>query len=311
MANTVIKATRIVRAAQLLLAREIVLPRLFATDLSKRDFVGAFNDTVTLSIPAKMVARTRVMRANTALTFDEFAESKVDVKLDTHVYKGINIRDEELTLDINDFAAQVLAPQMVGVAEALENMIATALAAADPHADPIPFTEGTDDPYDIAVDASVAMNKLNLPRSGRVLLLGANVEGAFLKGDKVARVDQSGTDSALRDAKLTRIAGFDVYGSNAIDPDAAYAADRYAIAWGGFAPDIPQGAPFGAVVPMAAGGVPAMRYLRHYNPNATNGPVDQSLVDLFAGAHSLEEDPDGDTNFENYHIVPIDFTAES
>jgi hypothetical protein len=311
VANTVIKATRIVRAAQLLLLRELVLPRLVFTDLSKRDFVGAANDTVSLSVPAKLSARSRVMRANTALTFDEFTEHKVDVTLNTHVYKGLNIRDEELTLDIQDFTAQVLAPQMVGVAEGLEDLIATTLAAADPHADPIPFTEGTDEPFDVAVDAAAALNKMNVPRSGRTLLLGANVEAAFMKSDKLSRVDQSGSDSALRDAVLTRVAGFTVVGSNAIDADAAYAFDRYAVAFIAVAPDIPQGAPFGAIVQPGAAGLPGLRYIRHYNPNATNGPVDQSLVDAFAGAKSVEEDPDGDTNFENYHIVPIDFTGES
>jgi hypothetical protein len=130
VANTIIQASRVVRAAQLLLAREIVLPKLFSTDLTKRDFVGAKNQTVTLSIPAKVSSRSRTMFANTALVFDELGETSVDVKLDTHVYKGINIRDEDLTLTIQDFAAQVLAPQMVGVAEGLENMIATALAAS-------------------------------------------------------------------------------------------------------------------------------------------------------------------------------------
>jgi hypothetical protein len=311
VANVVIKASRVVRAAALLLQREIVLPRLAYTDLQKADFVGAANDTVSLSIPAQMSSRTRVMRANTALTFDELTETKVDVKLDTHVYKGLNIRDEELTLDITDFAAQVLQPQIVAVAEGLENMLAAAYAAADPHADPIPFVEGTDDPYDVAVDAFTAMNKLKLPLGGRYLLLGANVAGAFLKSDKLSKVNESGNSDALRDATITRVAGFNVVQSLAIDPDAGYACDRFAVAWIALAPNVPDGAPDGGVTRPAAGGLPGLRYLRHYNPNATNGPVDQSLVDAFAGAKSVEEDPDGDANFENYHIVPIDFTGES
>lgn len=311
MANVTIKASRVVRTAALLLHREIVLPRLCFTDLRKSDFVGAKDDTVTMSIPARFSSRSRVMRSDTALTFDELTETSVDVKLTTHVYKGLNIRDEELTLDINDFAGQVLQPQIVSVAEGLEDLIAAALAAADPHADPIPFVEGTDQAFDVAVDAAIAMDKLLMPRAGRTLLLGSNIAGAFLKDDKLSKANESGQTDALREATITRTAGFNVVTSQAIDPDAGYAMDRFAIAWIAVPPDVPAGAPFGASTPPAAAGIPGLRFLRHYNPNATNGPVDQSLVDCFAGAKSVEEDPDGDTNFENYHLIPIDFTGES
>lgn len=118
MANTFIKAQQIVDAAALLLQREIVLPRLVWTQPSA-DFVGALDDTVTLRVPAVLDARSRVLRSTTALVADELTETSVPVALDTHVYQLLNITDEQLTLDIRDFASQVLAPQMRAVAEGL------------------------------------------------------------------------------------------------------------------------------------------------------------------------------------------------
>jgi hypothetical protein len=299
VANEIIKGQQIVDAAVLLLQREIVLPRLVWRQ-ADANFVGQLDDTVTLRVPAVLDARTRTMRSNTALTFDEFSETSVPVKLDTHVYNGIKIRDEELTLDIRDFAVQVLNPQIRAVAEGLEVVVADALAAADPDAADVDFDEGTDEPFDVLVDARKALNLLNVPMAGRVFLAGANVEAALLKSEKFNRVDQSGTADALQEATLNRIAGFTVVTSNAIDPDEAWAFHATAVAFGIVAPALPQGAASAART--ALDGL-AMRYLRDYAPENSTGPVDRSLVDAFAGAASVEEDG------TNKRIVHINFTG--
>ncbi len=303
MANEYIQASQVVNAAVLLLQREIVLPRL-VWRMADANFQGALDDTITLRVPAVLDARTRVMRSTTALTFDDLTETAVPVQLNTHVYSGVKIKDEELTLDIRDFAAQVLAPQIRAVAEGMEDAVATALAAADPEATDIPFVEGTDEPFDVLVDARRELNLLNVPMGDRVFLAGANVEAALLKSEKFNRVDQSGTDDALREATLNRIAGFTIVTSNAIDPDAAYAFHRTAIALGMVAPALPDGAASKARV--ALDGL-AMRYLRDYAPENSTGPVDRSLVDAFVGATSVE---DGEGTTTNKRLVKIDFTPE-
>jgi hypothetical protein len=309
VANAFIKAAQIVQAAALMLQREVVLPRLIFQQPGNA-FVGALNDTITLRVPAILSARTRTMRAASGLTADDLTETSVPVTLDTHVYQLLNITDEQLTLDIVDFAVQVLNPQMRAVAEGLEDVIAAALDAASSIHSGIGFIEGTDEPYDVAVDASQALNELNVPRSGRFLLLGSAVEAAFLKSDKLSKVNESGSDSALRDAVITRVAGFTVIGSNAIDSDKAYAFHQLAIAGAVVAPSLPEGASMAArVVEQAMG----LRYLRDYNPTNSTGPVDRSLVDAFAGAASVEQPPPDDPNgiVANRRLVKIDFTETS
>lgn len=304
MANETIKAAQIVEAAVLLLQREIVLPRLVWRQ-ADANFVGALDDTITLRVPAVLDARTRTMRSNTALTFDEFAETAVPVKLDKHVYNGLKIRDEELTLDIRNFASQVLAPQIRAVAEGMEDVIATALAAADAEATSIDFVEGTDEPFDVLVDARRKLNLLNVPMEGRVFLMGANVEAAVLKDDKINQVNTSGTDDALREATINRLSGFTLVTSNAIDPDAAYAFHRTAIALGMVAPSLPDGAASKARVSLEG---LAMRYLRDYAPENSTGPVDRSLVDAFVGAASVEDGEEGSET--NKRLVHINFTGQ-
>ena len=303
MANEFLKAQRIVDAANLLLQREVVLPRL-VTRFGITDFFGQLDDTVTRRVPAVRTAKTRTMRSNTALTAEDLAETKVDITLDTHVYDLLNITDEQLTLDIRSFAAQVLAPQIRGVVEGMENALAATIESATFEADAVSGT----DPFDVAVDASIALNQQNVPRSGRVLLLGANLEGAFLKSDKLSKVNESGSSDALRDATITRVAGFTVVGSNAVDPDFGAGFHASAFALGVVAPQVPAGATMGAQ--SSSDGL-ALRYLRDYNPTNSTGPVDRSLVDAFVGAASVDEvigEDDGDPIYANRRGVLVSIT---
>ena len=314
MANTVIKATQVVQMARLLLQREIVLPRLVWSDFTKQQFQYAYNDTVTMAVPAVMSARTRTLRSTTGLTADEFAETSVDVKLDTHVYKLLNLTDENLTLDIRDFGTQVLQPQIRSVAEGLEGVIATELAAAPvTAAQTVNFAQGTDDPYKVLLAARKILNDFNVPMNDRVFAVGSGVELALLEDDRIAKssIDAIQRD-ALVDAQVGRVAGFNIVTSNALAEDEAYAFHRTAVAFGAFAPNVPQGATSGAQTSSEGIG---MRYIRDYNPTNSTGPVDRSLVDAFAGAQSVNDalaDLDaGGTADDPYNrrLVKINFTA--
>lgn len=284
MANTFIKAAQIVNAAALLLEREIVLPRLVFTQPSA-NFVGALNDTVTLRVPAVLDSRSRTMRSSTALVADDLTETSVPVALDTHVYQLLNITDEQLTLDIVDFARQVLAPQMRAVAEGMEDVIASefqsATAAGLVSVD-ISTPPSSGEAYGILIEARRILNQNNVPRSERAVVLGSELEAWFLQ-DPIINNHNSGNTSALEEATLNRIAGFTIVGSNAVSPEEGYAFHRAAIAFANVAPALPAGA---SMAERTATETLALRYLRDYNPTNATGPVDRSLVDAFVGAAS-------------------------
>jgi hypothetical protein len=305
VANEFIKADQIVMAANLLLQREIVLPRLVFQQPGNA-FVGSLDDTITLKVPAVLRSRTRTMRSSDPLIADDLTETKVPVKLDEHVYQLLNITDEQLTFDIIDFTRQILAPQMRAVAEGLEDVIGDALAGATPFADDVVIAGGDHPGWDALVDAGAALNKLNVPRANRVLLVGADVEALLLKEDIFVKANESGSTDALQEARLARKAGFDVIGSNAIDPEAAFAFHQLAIAAAVVAPALPDGATMKSrVVEQGMG----LRFLRDYNPTNSTGPVDRSLVDAFAGAASVDQAPpdDPDGTAENRRLVRVDF----
>jgi hypothetical protein len=281
MANTFIKATRIAAAALGLLEREIILPGLVWRDAGG-DFRGAGGDTISIKVPARTQARTRALRGARGsssegtgiITMDDLTETKVDVTLDTAVYSAVPVTDEELTLDLVDFGAQILEPQVRAVAEGVENAVAAEMTGAT-YATNLTFD--STDPWKTLVDAYTALNKSNIPREGRAVVVGADVENAILKSEHLARVDHSGSDAALRRAELGRLAGFPIYTSNAIPSNLAFAFHKTAYVLGMRAPMKPDGVPYGA---STSGHGLSMRWLRDYD---FRNVQDRSLVDTYIG----------------------------
>lgn len=279
MANSFIKAEKVIRTILGMLEREIVLPGLVWRDAAG-DFSGAKNDTVSIRVPAYANARTRQLRGGTPITVDELTESKVDVTLDTDVYKAVGISDEELTLDIESFGEQVLNPVVTSVARGVEDLVVAEMTGATyantVDADP-------DDPYDGIVDARKALLDARVPMSGLVLAVGSSFEAAVLKSDRFARVDASGSDSALRDATIGRVAGFQTVTVPALPPESAFAFHRTAYVLGMRAPVVPEGASWGASQSFAG---LAMRALRDYDFLNVR---DRLLADVFAGTAITED----------------------
>lgn len=182
MANAFLKAAQIARQAIGLLQRETVLPRLVWADAID-DWRGALNDTVSIRVPAYLTARTRAMRSGAALTADDLAETKVDVTLDTHIYEYLRIMDEELTLDITNFGAQVTQPAVQAVARGLEDALVSEISGATYPAARTIEVDNTN-PYDSIVDARKALSDANVPFAQRVLVVGSQIEARLLKSDQ-------------------------------------------------------------------------------------------------------------------------------
>lgn len=304
MANSYLKAEKISATAIGLLQREIVLPGLVWTNAAG-SFKGAAGDTITMRVPARTQARSRTLRGargtasegNGIIQMDELTEHSVDVVLDEAIYSAIPTTDEELTLDITDFAAQILAPQVRAVAEGLENKVADEMVNATyantvtiPHSKLPDGTTADTANWDVfrgLVSARKLMNMANLPQNDRIIVVGPGMEEAFLNDSHLNRFDASGDSgpgSALRDATLGRIAGFNqVVVSNALPANFGVAYHRTAFVLNLQAPAVPTGVPFGSS--QSYQGL-AMRYIRDYD---FRNVQDRGLVDLYAGTNIIAD----------------------
>jgi hypothetical protein len=289
VANSFIKADRIAAQALGLLEREIIIPALVWRNAGG-DFAGAAGDTITIRVPARTTARTRTLRGARPttsegagiITMDEMTETSVDVTLDTDVYSAVPITDEELTLDITDFGAQIAEPQIRAIAEGIENAVVAEMTGAT-YGTTVTGVTSTN-VYEKIVDARVALNKANVPMAERYLVVGSDFEGILLKSDDLHQVDHSGSSSALRDAVIGSIAGFSqVVVSNALPANQAYAFHRTAYVLGMRAPAIPAGASFGAS--RSAFGL-SMRWIRDYD---FRNVQDRSLFDVYIGTNVVAD----------------------
>lgn len=258
--STFLKAERIVSAALGLLARETVFPRLVWRDAAG-DFAGAKDDTISIRLPAYASARTRDLRSGDTRTRDNLVERKVDVTLDTDVYKDVRLTDEELTLDIRDFGEQVLAPIVSGHARKLEDLLVDTIQAAT-YAKSISYTYSSGDAWkDLIVSARELLNKARVPMQGRVLAVGSGIETEMLRTDLFVKANESGGTSALSEASIGRKAGFEIISVPSLGPDEAYAFHRTAYVMSQRAPIVPAGAPFGASLSHDGFAIRAVRVL--------------------------------------------------
>lgn len=288
MANSFLKAEQIAAQALGVLKREIVLPALVWRD-AFRDWKGKKNDTITIRVPSYTNARTRNLRAGTALVADDLSETSVSVSLDTHVYELLNITDENLTLDITDFGSQVTQPAVEAVVRGVEDAVVTEMQGAAIPASRTIEVDNTD-PYDSLIDARKALNDANVPFDRRALVVGSAIEAKILKSDHLSHFDQSGSSEAFREATIGRIAGFTAMTSNALDPDEGYAFHASAFALGVATPEKPRGATWGATA--SQNGL-TIRVLQDYDPTYAQ---DRHLTDLFIGTGTTTDQGYFDAN---------------
>ena len=260
MANSFIKATKVVNTALGVLMRETVLPQLVWRDAAG-DFAGVYGDTVTIRVPAYIVARTRALRSSGPLVMDDLSETSVDVKLDTDVYKGINVTDENLTLDIVDFSAQVLSPILRSIVVGVEDELAGSISDAT-YALTGTFSEAA--PLHSVLDARRQLNDCYVPSSGRALVVGSQIEQIILEDLASRPVAAPAEQNALTDATIsTNYGGFHVVLANGIAPDECFAIHKTAFVLSSRAPFVPDGASWGAT--QSNGGF-AIRVIKDYDP---------------------------------------------
>lgn len=282
MPNVFIKAETIINTALGLLQREIVIPNLLWLN-GLGEFAGAKDDTISIRVPGRLGSRTKKLRATGAdrkIQTDSISQTKVDVTLTDDVYNAVKITDEEMTLDIKDFGVEILNPQVRGVAEGLENGAVDCMRDATYQGTVIIDKAKV---FDSFVDARKALNDENVPFAQRGAVVGSGIEAAILKDPNFKQADQAGSDSALREAVIGKIAGFTIVVSNALDDDEGYVFHKTAFVMVTRSPVVPDGAKFGK---SASFQNLAMRWIRDYDFEDT---TDRSLVNAYVGYKHVEE----------------------
>jgi hypothetical protein len=242
------------------------------------DFASGAAGKAYLKVPGALTARARSLRDKmTAVVFDEIAEDRVSVDLSTHLVSAVKIGDAELSLDVRDFSAQVLKPQVEAVVDGIETAIADVIA--DIEATDVSEDYDDETPTKIFTLGRRALRNrgVDVANDDLVAYVGGNVVDVLLDSGALD-FSKTGDADALRKGSLGRIAGFQCVESGRIGADEVVFATKSGIFLATKAPAIPEGANFGAVV--TAEGL-TLRYLRDYSADYL---VDRSVVSTFVGA---------------------------
>lgn len=277
--SSFLKPTVIVQTALGLLLRELTIPALVWRD-PVGDFAGAFDDTISIRLPAYVTANERALRSGASRSKSALFERKVDLTLDTDIYLDVPITDEALSLDIRDFGMQVLNPMTEAIGRKIEDKMVDVIENAS-YENSIALDTSTDQPYEtVAVPARTFLNQARVPKGGRSLVCGSALEAAFLTDPQFIRADHIGpsAEQTTREGFIGRVAGFDVYSSPAIDSDKGYAFHQTAYALSNRAPAVPAGAPYGASESYQG---LALRTVRVFDPDAVE---DRLVMDSWLGA---------------------------
>ncbi|USL85085.1 major head protein [Arthrobacter phage SWEP2] len=263
-----------------------LVSRNFANDLMAGGKGGA---PIAIKIPTTLIARERGIDDVTSnIVMDEIAETSVTLNLSrVHDYSAVPLSEADLTLNLTDFAAQVLGPQAEAIVDALEHKVATALLAVpetelmDGAAVPAPIAYDPADPTKYFTQIRKTLRKNGVALNGLQMIVGAEVYANLLDAKALEDASASGSTAALREGGVGRVRGFNVVESTRVPDTEILAFHRDAVTLATRAPVTPRGASFGASV--AEKGF-SLRWIRDYLVDKT---VERSFVSTFSGVAIL------------------------
>lgn len=286
MAHIFEKAEKIAGVALGILQRTIVLPNLFSNRYGIADFKGAKGDVVNVKRPAILVAQDAGFRDRNPIVYQDLVQSRIQVKLSRYPIVPVQLSDEELTLDIENYSQDVTVPQVRALVEDFENTIADTLGGAT-FVHEVNYAPGAD-PRKIAIQARKLLNGSNVPANGRYWIVGSEVSAEIASFDKLLDVDTAGLPEAVREGVVGRLAGFTIVESNALDGDESYFVHNSALALAYVAPAAPKGATSSAIA--IEGGL-SVRQLFDYDSDTLH---DRSILGVFTGGSVVTDPQIGD-----------------
>ena len=285
MANTLWTPEQAARSTLAALRYLTTLPRTVRQDFSA-EFVPGVGNVVNILNPISAGTARVYTAANRAardaIVFDDLSQDTIPVTITDQVYKAVRLPDDFATFDLVSLEQQVLRPQAESVVDGVTAPLLTEMNAVAIDAGvPLLAADGSN-ALDVLIELRAVLNARKVPMNDRFFAITPAAEAAFLRLDQLQKVNESGTDGVLREAIIGRLFGFTIVVDPGLTRSVAYHRDAFAHVT---RPSRnPEGAAKSATV--AQDGF-ALRWLQHYNPLQLE---DQSVVDTFVGAETLDAD---------------------
>jgi len=202
MSNSILTPEIVAKEALMVLTGNLVMADLVHRDYSEE--LVSVGDTVSIRKPARFVAKNFDGQTEP----QDITEGSVSVKLDRFRDVTVAVTAKQLSLDIQDFSAQVVEPAMQAIAQAIDqDILALAVAKAGMK------RPGTPDAADLTDLAALAkhLDLAKAPTQNRSLVLHPEHKYRYALAGNLSNVAYAGDNDTLREALLGRIYTLDTY----------------------------------------------------------------------------------------------------
>ncbi len=200
-----------------ILEENMVMSRLVHRDFSP--LVANFGDVVNTRRPGEFSTK-RKAQADSVVSQDASA-TNVPVTLNQHLYVTFTIKDQEASLAMQDLVELYMQPAAMQMARGVDRILLGQVPKFWENRVGRLAEMTSSNAKDFVLDAREKMNVNKAYPNGRALVLSPQSETAMLKTELFVAADQRGdAGTALEEARLGRILGFDTY----MDQNVPYAA---------------------------------------------------------------------------------------
>lgn len=211
MSNTFVTPTAVVRDAAIYLAKRLVV----AGNISRKVesvFSGKAGDTVKVKVP---MAVTEASELTSTTSAETLTQTSVDVALEKHFYKRVNLTTKDSKLNLDDFTETITRPAMEGIALSIDKYLIRKMQLGF-----FGRYSGTITNRPSTAAHVLAAHKLlddkYVAQMGRVGLIDTTVKQSLLATDAFINMNY-GADNALKDLEL----GYRLGAKWAVDPASA------------------------------------------------------------------------------------------
>lgn len=201
MANTFLTPDVIAREALVVLENNLIMANLVHRDYSD-EFVNV-GDTITVRKPANFVANN----FTGSIIRQDASEGSVTVRIDRHRDVSFEVTSKEMTLDIQDFSAQLISPAMRAIAQAVDADILNEVSNIE---NSVTATANPTNLADIA-NLSKTLDINRVPLDMRRLVLNPTHKYRYALTDNLSKVSYAGNGETLRNAELGSVYTLDTY----------------------------------------------------------------------------------------------------
>lgn len=205
MGNTFVTPEMVARDAAITLDDRLTVGNLVARDKEGLFTAGKIGDSVTVTVPPAVTEASEFTGSTSA---GNLTETEIDLTLEKHFYKRIDLTTKQKSLELSDFTRLVSVPAMQGIALSIDKFFLRNMQVFRRN-----LTGSVGNRPSTAAHVAAAnktLNDLFVVSSGRIALVDTTVEASLTQLNNWSSQDY-GADgpSALREGFLARRWGFD------------------------------------------------------------------------------------------------------